>query len=151
MEKLLPCPECGEQPKLSSLEPQYSQMKYFCGVHCSTGDWKETEELAEIDWNRRVKEYEEESQRIRVPLKKALFVLLYDRFSSTGDIDINMDDEEWVDSIVGALIESNKNICPYKNYDCMDRCEYNTCECQNGININCDNDIEIIWKKFMII
>lgn len=151
MEKLLACPECGGQPKLSSLEPAHQCMKYFCGVHVSCGDWKTTQEQAIKDWNRRVSEYKEESQKIRVPLKKALFVLLYDRFNSTTDMEIDMDDEEWVDYIVGALIEANGNICPYKNYDCIERCDCKTCECENGINITCDNNEEMIWKKFMIV
>ncbi|GEM_PF-3488726 len=60
---LLSCPECGNQPKLSSLEPEYQTMKYFCSVHCSIGDWKPTKELAAADWNRRVREYEEAVER----------------------------------------------------------------------------------------
>jgi hypothetical protein len=58
VEKLLPCPVCGRQPNLSSLEPEHKSMKYFCSVHISCGDWKDTNELAIVDWNRRVKEYE---------------------------------------------------------------------------------------------
>lgn len=57
MENLLQCPICGKTPKPQSLEPKYQQIKYFCGVHVSCGEWQSTEELAIIDWNRRVKEY----------------------------------------------------------------------------------------------
>jgi hypothetical protein len=64
---LLPCPECGEQPKLSSQEPEYQSMKYFCGVHCPCGDWKKTEEFAAEDWNRRVQEYKDVLQRLETP------------------------------------------------------------------------------------
>lgn len=67
MESLLPCPECGKQPKLSSLEPEYHEMKYFCGVHVSCGDWKNTEALAAEDWNKRVQEYKESLRRIKTP------------------------------------------------------------------------------------
>ena len=68
MGELLPCPECGKQPKLSSLEPEYQTMKYFCsGVHVTCGDWKKTKKLAAIDWNRRVKEYKDALQRLNTP------------------------------------------------------------------------------------
>jgi len=61
MNKELPsCPICGKQPKLSSLEPEHETMKYFCTTHISCGDWKENKELAIREWNRRVKEYEDE-------------------------------------------------------------------------------------------
>lgn len=58
MNNLLQCPICGNNPNLQSLEPEYQQMKYFCGVHISCGEWQSTKELAIIDWNRRVKEHE---------------------------------------------------------------------------------------------
>lgn len=54
MEKLLTCPICGKTPVLESLEPEYSSYKYFCSVHVSCGDWKDTEDKAKKDWNRRV-------------------------------------------------------------------------------------------------
>ncbi|OPY63652.1 MAG: hypothetical protein A4E56_00375 [Pelotomaculum sp. PtaU1.Bin065] len=65
--ELLPCPKCGCQPKLSSLEPEYQSMKYFCGVHVACGDWKKSEELAAKDWNRRVQEYKDILQRTETP------------------------------------------------------------------------------------
>lgn len=67
MENLLPCPICGSQPKLSSLEPKHQSMKYFCGVHVSCGDWKKTEEMAAEDWNRRVQEYQIWTQQVNTP------------------------------------------------------------------------------------
>ena len=67
MEKFLSCPECGGEPNLISLEPEYHSMKYLCGVHASCGDWKSTEEIARIDWNRRVKEYKDMKIAIETP------------------------------------------------------------------------------------
>lgn len=67
MEELLPCPECGRQPKLNSLEPEYQSMKYFCSVHVACGEWKETEELAAKDWNNRVQEYTDTIKRLNTP------------------------------------------------------------------------------------
>ena len=67
MEKLLPCPECGDQPKIKSLESEYSSIKYFCGnigTHISCGDWKKTDELAIAEWNRRVREYLDEQVKL---------------------------------------------------------------------------------------
>ena len=149
--ELLPCPVCGGQPKLSSLEPEYQSFKYFCGVHCACGDWKSTEEQAATDWNRRVKEYEEEAAKIRVPLNKALYILLYDQFESAVDMDLDMDDERWVNYIVSALIEKNDAICPFKNYNCVRHCESSMEKCKDGLLVTCDIEIESIWKKFMLI
>lgn len=146
---LLPCPECGNQPKLNSLEPDKQCMKYFCGVHASCGDWEKSEELAAEDWNRRVKEYQEESQKIRVPLKKALFILLYDQYESV-DMEVEQSDEEYVNYIVDALIQANGSTCPFKNYDCIQRCKLNAAKCNEGLLINCDNELEKIWKEFML-
>ncbi|MGI6550869.1 MAG: hypothetical protein ACOX4Q_12715 [Syntrophomonadales bacterium] len=144
--ELLPCPECGKQPKLSSLDP----MKYFCrNVHCTCGDWKSSEELVAADWNRR--EHEEEAAKIRVPLNRALYILLYDQFQSAVDMDLEMYDEQWVDYIVSALIEKNDDICPFKNYDCVKKCESSMEKCKDGLLITCDIEKESIWKKFMLI
>lgn len=149
--ELLPCPECGKQPKLSSLEPKYQSMKYFCSVHCACGDWKPTKELAVADWNRRVSEHKEEAAKIRVPLNRALYVLLYDQFESAVDMDLDMGNEDWVDYIVSALIEKNDAICPFKDYDCVESCESSTEKCKEGLLVTCDIEIESIWKKFMLI
>ena len=35
---LLSCPECGKQPQLSTLEPEYKLMKYF--LRCPCGLWR---------------------------------------------------------------------------------------------------------------
>lgn len=48
--ELLPCPECGNLPKLKRVVNEY---KYFCGVHVSCGDWKPSKKEAAKDWNRR--------------------------------------------------------------------------------------------------
>lgn len=57
LDKLLPCPKCGKKPNLTSLEPEYRQLKYFCSTHIPCGDWRENEELATNEWNKRVNEY----------------------------------------------------------------------------------------------
>lgn len=67
MEKLLSCPICGNQPKLSSLVPEHQCMKYFCSVHVGCGDWKGTEELAAADWNNRVQEYKDAIEQLNTP------------------------------------------------------------------------------------
>lgn len=149
--ELLSCPECGKQPKLASSEDKRSSNKYFCGFHCACGDWKPTKELAVADWNRRVSEYEEEAAKIRVPLNRALYILLCDQFESTVDMDLEMYDEQWVDYIVYALIEKNDDICPFKNYDCVKHCESKMEKCNDGLLVTCDMEKESIWKKFMLI
>jgi len=67
MENLLPCPECGGQPNLVSLEPEHQSMKYFCGAHASCGNWKKTKGLAVDDWNNRVEEYRRMSIALETP------------------------------------------------------------------------------------
>lgn len=67
MKNLLPCPICERQPILSSLEPEYKKMKYFCGVHVACGDWQKTKKLAAEDWNRRVQEHKDAIERLNTP------------------------------------------------------------------------------------
>lgn len=64
---MLPCPICGKHPKLSSLEPEHKSMKYFCGMHISCGDWKETDELAKREWNKRVRKNEDWLRKVNTP------------------------------------------------------------------------------------
>jgi predicted nucleic-acid-binding Zn-ribbon protein len=42
-------------------------MKYFCSTHACCGDWKETEELAAEEWNRRAKDYTDFLNRLKTP------------------------------------------------------------------------------------
>lgn len=48
--ELKPCPTCRKLPKLRRVKHEY---KYFCGLHCSCGDWKHSVNDAANDWNRR--------------------------------------------------------------------------------------------------
>lgn len=85
-------------------------------------------------------------------LKKALFTLLYDQYNSP-DIELRDSDDTYVDYIIGALIEKNKRICPYKNYDCVNLCECSDRECENiegdNLNVQCFKDLEDIWREFI--
>lgn len=45
------CPICGKYPVRRKAWDEY---KYFCGVHCSMGDWKHTQNAARRSWNVRV-------------------------------------------------------------------------------------------------
>jgi hypothetical protein len=149
--EILKCPECGKQPKLSSLEPEFNSMKYFCSVHASCGDWKNTEELAAKDWNRRVNEWIEESKKPkRITSKEALYVLLYDQYD-TVDMEVNQSDERYVDIIIGALIEVNDDTCPFKKYDCIENCEHDTGKCASRISIDCGREKELVWKEFILL
>lgn len=81
-------------------------------------------------------------------LQKALAVLLYDQYDCP-DVEAGFDDEIMVEYIIGALIEKNKNICPFKNYMAEPYCKHSTPECDNGLIIDCGSDFEIVWKEFM--
>ncbi|WP_315074461.1 hypothetical protein [uncultured Clostridium sp.] len=99
-EKLLPCPVCGYQPQLSSLEPEYQSMKYFCSVPVACGDWKSTEELAAKDWNKRVQEYSDELQRVKTTniadFRKYIIKLLADWYLSFNMFDKRFEElEKW--------------------------------------------------------
>ncbi|AHM56390.1 hypothetical protein EAL2_c10920 [Peptoclostridium acidaminophilum DSM 3953] len=80
-------------------------------------------------------------------LKKALFVLLHDQYDMP-DIEIDSDDEDYIDCIISALVEKNGDICPFKNYDCVGRCEANGVGCICGLNIDCDREPEDVWSNF---
>lgn len=82
-------------------------------------------------------------------LKKAIFALLYDQYN-VPDLDLTDSDDSYVNYIVEILIEKNNTICPYKNYNCMEHCEANTVNCYlKSFNIDCTNNIEKIWRKFI--
>lgn len=67
MESLLHCPICGNQPELSSHEPELQSMKYFCGPHVGAGEWEKTKELAVESWNRRVLDYKHWKEQVEIP------------------------------------------------------------------------------------
>lgn len=81
-------------------------------------------------------------------LKKAIYVLLYDQFD-IPDMDINCDEEAYVDYVIDVLIQKNDNICPFKNYDCIGHCKVNHIGCVEGLNIDCNRDKEEVWKEFI--
>ncbi|MCC5439512.1 hypothetical protein AL714_07675 [Clostridium botulinum] len=81
-------------------------------------------------------------------LKKAIFVLLYDQFD-TPDMGESFSDSSYVDYIINALIEKNKNRCPFKCYDCIGHCKNNTIGCVEGLTADCTKEIEEIWKDFI--
>ena len=82
-------------------------------------------------------------------LKKAIFVLLYDQYD-LPDIELNDNDNAYVDYIIQALIEKNKVICPYKNYDFVENCKTCTENCNgNELSIDCGKDFEKVWEEFI--
>lgn len=123
MENLLPCPECGGQPKLSSLEPPHECMKYFCGVHVSCGDWKNTEELAAEDWNRRVKEHEDYLIAVETPGTKEWIYrqALLKAHAYCEDCDYETDDMPMKDLVFKLSMEGG--------YIISDKCEGYSSQC----------------------
>ena len=81
-------------------------------------------------------------------LKKALFTFLYDQYD-LPDLETNESDDSFIDNIISALIQSNGETCPYKNYDCIGKCEFSQIGCMDGLNIDCGKDAEGIWKAFI--
>lgn len=81
-------------------------------------------------------------------LKKAIFALLYDQYD-VPDIELRDSDNTYIDYILGALIEKNENICPYKNYDCIGHCDVNNIGCADGIKVDCNRELEEIWRDFI--
>lgn len=81
-------------------------------------------------------------------LKKAIITLLYDQYD-IPDMELRDSDDTYVDYIITALIQKNGNICPYKNYDCIGHCKTNNIGCAEGLNIDCNKEVEEIWKEFI--
>lgn len=81
-------------------------------------------------------------------LKKAIFALLYDQYD-VPDIELKDSDNTYIDYIIGVLIEKNESICPFKGYDCIGHCEVNSVGCVNGLNADCDRNLESIWRDFI--
>lgn len=82
-------------------------------------------------------------------LKKALYVLLYDQFDSC-DLEVDNSDETYIDYIVNALIEKNKVICPFKNYDCTQNCGLCTEKCSGDeLSIDCGKEPDKTWRDFI--
>ncbi len=81
-------------------------------------------------------------------LKKALYVLLYDQYN-IPDIDINCDEEDYINYIINVLIQKNGTTCPFKSYDCIGHCKVNHIGCVEGLNIDCNREYEDIWQDFI--
>ncbi len=81
-------------------------------------------------------------------LKKAIYVLLYDQYD-IPDMDINCDEEAYIDYVIDALIQKNDNICPFKNYSCEGICNKSNKKCYEGLDIDCNRDKEEVWKEFI--
>ena len=81
-------------------------------------------------------------------LKKALFVLLFDQYNCP-DLELYSSDDIYIDYIIGALIETNGDICPFKNYSCIGNCKSNVIECAYGLKMDCKRKLEDAWKEFI--
>jgi len=83
-------------------------------------------------------------------LKKALQVLLYDLFESAVDMELEMDDDHWINYIVNVLIEKNGTLCPFKKYSSVHYCELTAEKCKDiGSKIDCGIEKETVWRHFM--
>lgn len=79
-------------------------------------------------------------------LKKMLFVLLRE-LTDTYDLEVDSDDEYFVESILQALTELEPETCPFKNYDCKELCSLS--KCKHGTRASCDREMMGIWKEFI--
>lgn len=85
-----------------------------------------------------------------ITLKQAVFTLLYD-LSDNPDMDIDNDDNSFVEYIIDYLIDNNGETCPFKNYDSEFLCS-NKGECgKDRFNIDCNfkNGKTKIWREFI--
>lgn len=81
-------------------------------------------------------------------LKKAIYVLLFDSID-TADLEVNSDDEYFIENIVELLIKNNGLTCPYKNYGLEMNCP-NTVNCKDGsCNIDCNQAAKKVWMDFI--
>lgn len=81
-------------------------------------------------------------------LRKAIFALLYDSVD-TGGLEIDDDEEIFIEVILKLLIENNGLICPFKNYGSEISCP-NAKNCGgNRWNIDCNQETKKVWKDFM--
>ncbi len=81
-------------------------------------------------------------------LKKAVYVLLNDQYD-VPDLDLRDSSNSYIDSIIGVLIEKNENICPYKNYGCIEGCNTKKSNCIAVLNADCNRELEDIWRDFI--
>lgn len=46
-------------------------------------------------------------------------------------------------------IKKINNICPFKTYDCIGKCEDNLIGCAEGLQKDCDRECEDVWRDFI--
>lgn len=81
-------------------------------------------------------------------LKDAIYVLLYDSMD-TADLEMNDDEEFYIEKIIELLVENNGLTCPYKNYGSEERCP-NIKNCgENSWDIDCNQETKKVWKDFI--
>lgn len=81
-------------------------------------------------------------------LKKAIFTLLYDQ-CDIPDMQEDDSDSSFINHIIYALIERNEKRCPFKCSDCIGKCKDNMIGCVSGLEIDCNKEVEEIWKEFI--
>lgn len=81
-------------------------------------------------------------------IKKALFTLLFDQYDVV-DMELDVEDDTYVDYILGALVEKNGERCPFKNYDCIGHCKTNMAGCAEGLDVDCNRELEDVWREFI--
>lgn len=80
-------------------------------------------------------------------LRKAIFALLKDKYD-TPDLELNSSEDYYIDIIIDALIEENEKTCPFKNYGCIDSCKYCNEKCEDGLNVDCERELQEVWREF---
>lgn len=85
-------------------------------------------------------------------LKRALHFLLYDNID-TNDLEINDDDDCFVDRIIDMSIEQHKEdkTCPYKNYEQCElctNCNANQCLDEDRWDITCGDSVRQVYERW---
>jgi len=81
-------------------------------------------------------------------LKTVLYAFLYDSIDTEG-LEPNDCDEEFIDLFIKILVK--KDVCPYINYSCEDKCKnIDFCKNKNTPEMDCGKDKETIWKEFIL-
>jgi hypothetical protein len=71
-------------------------------------------------------------------LKKVLFALLRE-LTDTLDLEIDSEEEWFIETIYRALTELEPETCPFKNYDCKELCSLG--ECKEGTRASCNREM----------
>jgi len=120
-----------------------TDIKYVKQIFEETGfiNW----ELLQNNWNE-LQSINDDSSNLK--LKKAINILLYDQYEPDS-LHYTNSDETFVDEIISVLIATNYEICPFKNYSCIEKCKHHDSDCIVGRNINCKLSHESIWEDFI--